>query len=50
LRLALELEIFASAARALHDLGFRLLTAAFALMVVLHYVVTYNRIRWLLSK
>jgi hypothetical protein len=49
LRLALELGFFGSATLALYDLGFGKLTAALGTAVVIHYLLSYDRIRWLVS-
>jgi hypothetical protein len=50
LRLALELGFFACATWALYDLGFRTLAAIFGGAVVLHYLLSYDRIRWLVEQ
>ena len=50
LRLALELGFFSLAALALYDLGFHKLTALFATVVAIHYLVSYDRIRWLVAQ
>jgi hypothetical protein len=49
LRLALELGFFGSATLALYYLGFGKLTAALGTAVVIHYLLSYDRIRWLVS-
>jgi hypothetical protein len=50
LRLALELGFFASATCALYDLSFAKLTAIFGTAVALHYLLSYDRIHWLVSR
>jgi hypothetical protein len=49
-RLALELGFFASATLALYDLGYTVLTATFSTAIVVHYLLSYDRIRWLISQ
>jgi hypothetical protein len=49
-RLVLELGFFASATLALYHLRFTKLAAIFACAVALHYALSYDRIRWLLSR
>jgi len=49
-RLTLELGFFAAAAWALDDLGFGRVTALFATAVVVHYLVSFDRVRWLVSQ
>jgi hypothetical protein len=50
LRLALELGFFGLAAVALYDLGFHNLTALFATVVAIHYLISYDRVRWLVGQ
>jgi hypothetical protein len=50
LRLALEFGFFGCATLALYDLGFERLTAIFGTAVAIHYLVSYDRIRWLLER
>jgi len=50
LRLILELGFFAFAAWALYDLGYLKLSWAMSIVVVLHYVISYDRILWLFSQ
>jgi Protein of unknown function (DUF2568) len=49
-RLALELGFFGCATLALNDLGFGTLTAILGTAVVVHYVFSYDRIRWLVGQ
>lgn len=48
LRLALELLLFAGAALALYDAGYESAAVVFAAASAAHYVVSYDRIAWLL--
>jgi hypothetical protein len=48
-RLLLELVFFASAAWALYDAGTTGLAWVLAVVVILHYAVSYDRILWLLG-
>ena len=50
LRLALEVGFFAFAAWALYDLRFARTTVVFGTAVVLHYLLSYDRIRWLVGQ
>ena len=50
LRLALEIGFFASATLALYDLGYTVLTAIFGTAIVVHYLLSYDRVRWLISQ
>lgn len=50
LRLAIELAFFAFAAWALRDLGQERLSWVMGIVVVLHYLASYDRILWLMTK
>lgn len=50
LRLALEICFFGCATVALYALGFSKLTAAFGTAVVIHYLLSYDRIKWLVAQ
>jgi hypothetical protein len=50
LRLALELATFAVGAWALYDAGHALLSLVFGGIVVVHYLVSYDRIQWLIRQ
>jgi hypothetical protein len=50
LRLALEVGFFSFATWALYDLRFARLPAVFGTVVVLHYLLSYDRIRWLVGQ
>jgi hypothetical protein len=49
-RLLLEVTLFVLATVALFDLGFDLSAVVFAIVVVVHYAVSYDRIQWLLKQ
>ena len=48
-RLAIELAIFALATWTLHDLGYTRLGWIFGIIVAVHYIISYDRINWLLT-
>ena len=48
LRLALELTFFASATWACYNLGHVRLAAILGVVVAVHYLLSYDRVRWLL--
>ncbi len=48
LRLLLELLLFGSAAWCLYDAGLVLLANIFGIVVLVHYIISYDRIIWLL--
>jgi hypothetical protein len=50
IRLALELGFFGGATLALYDLGFGKLTATFGAAVAIHYLLSYDRIQWLVGQ
>jgi hypothetical protein len=50
LRLVLELAIFAFATWALYDAGKGLLALILAIIVVIHYALSYDRIAWLFKQ
>jgi hypothetical protein len=50
LRLAIELVIFGLAVWALYDMGYINLSWIFGIIVVLHYITSYDRIRWLIAQ
>ena len=49
-RLALEIGFFASATWAFYDLRYAVLTGVFVTAVVVHYLLSYDRVSWLLSR
>ncbi len=49
-RLMIELGIFSIATWALYDIGYTNLTLILVLAVVIHYIISYRRIMWLLSR
>lgn len=49
-RLGLEIAYFAFSVWVLYDLGRPLLAAIFGALVVVHYVISYDRIQWLVKQ
>ena len=49
LRLVIELGIFAFAAWSLFEIGHYKLSIALGTIVLLHYIISYDRVKWLLS-
>ena len=49
IRLMIELGVFLIAALVLHNQGQQKLSFVFALMVVIHYLLSFKRILWLLE-
>ena len=49
IRLFLELTLFSAAAWMLYDLTFTRMALIFSAVVILHYIFSYDRIRWLLT-
>ena len=49
MRIIIEIGFFVCATWSLFDLGFKKLSVAFGIIVVLHYMVSYDRIKWLMS-
>lgn len=47
-RLVIELTIFTFSTWALYDLGLTTLSVVLGIIVILHYIVSYDRIKWLL--
>jgi hypothetical protein len=50
IRLIIELAFFALATWALYDLAYTRMSIAFGVVVVLHYLVSYDRIIWLMKR
>lgn len=50
IRLIIELGFFAFAIWSLHHSGFTRASLIFGIVVLLHYLVSYDRVIWLLSK
>jgi hypothetical protein len=50
IRLVIELGIFIISAWALYDMGYTIMSIVFSLSVGLHYILSYDRIVWLLSQ
>lgn len=49
LRLAIELALFLVAVWALYDTGYTTLTWVLGIIVAMHYISSYDRIRWLMT-
>jgi hypothetical protein len=49
-RLIIELAFFGIAVWALYDIGFIKISIALGIIVILHYIFSYDRIIWLLSQ
>ena len=49
IRLVIELLIFITAAWALYDMGYTMTGIVFGILVGLHYIISYDRVIWLLS-
>ncbi len=50
IRFAIEIGFFACATWSLYDMGFNKVSLAFGIIVVLHYIISYDRIKWLMSQ
>ena len=50
LRLVIELGVFVFAMWVLYDLGWNKISLLFGLVVLAHYIISYDRILWLLSQ
>ena len=50
IRFAIELGFFALATWSLYNMGFNKVSLVFGIIVVLHYLISYDRIIWLLSQ
>ena len=49
IRFAIEIGVFAFAAWSLYDIDLNKLSLALGIIVILHYIVSYDRIIWLMS-
>ena len=49
IRLVIELGIFAIAVWALYSIGYTKLSVIFAIVILIHYIASYERIIWLLK-
>jgi len=49
IRLAIEISVFSFATWSLYDMGLIKLSLAHGIIVVLHYIISYDRIKWLMS-
>ena len=50
LRLAIELVFFAFATWALYDSGFFKVSIIVGVIIILHYLISYDRVTWLISQ
>ena len=50
IRLAIELGFFTIATLSLYDAAFTEMSLVFGILVILHYIVSYDRIKWLLTQ
>ena len=50
IRLIIEIGFFVCAIWSLYELGFIKVSFAFGIVVALHYLLSYDRIRWLISQ
>lgn len=50
IRLIIEFCIFAFATWSLYDVGWNKASVAFGIIVVLHYIISYDRVVWLMSQ
>ena len=50
IRLVIEFIFFALAVWVLYDIGYNRLSYALGSIVLIHYLVSYDRVRWLLSQ
>jgi hypothetical protein len=49
IRLIIELCVFGGAAWSLYDMGLNKISLTFTIIVVLHYIISYDRVIWLIS-
>ena len=50
IRIVIELIFFAFATWCLYDMGLNTISWALGIIVVLHYIISYDRLRWLMSQ
>jgi hypothetical protein len=50
IRLIIEFCIFAFATWSLHDMGLNKTSLTFGIIVVVHYIISYDRVIWLMSQ
>lgn len=50
LRLAIELAFFTIATYAIYELGYSTLAIVYGAIVVIHYLISYDRIKWLMKQ
>lgn len=50
IRLLIEIGFFASATWSIYDVDYNKVSLAFGTIVILHYIISYDRIKWLMSQ
>ncbi len=50
IRLVLEIALFAISCWMLYDLGYWQIALAYIIAILFHYIISYDRIMWLLKK
>jgi hypothetical protein len=50
IRFAIEIGFFTFATWSLYDMGLNKVSLAFGVIVVLHYIISYDRVIWLMSR
>lgn len=50
IRLIMELIFFAFATWAFYDLGYTFICLIFGVLVIIHYIISYDRIMWLMER
>ena len=50
IRFVIEIGFFTFATWSLYDIGLNKVSLAFGIIVVLHYIISYDRVRWLMSR
>lgn len=49
LRIAIEIGIFSFATWSIYEIGSNKISIAFGTIVLIHYIISYDRIKWLMS-
>jgi len=49
LRIAIEIGVFYFATWSLYEIGLNKISIAFGAIVLIHYIISYDRIKWLMS-
>ena len=50
IRFAIEIGLFSCATWSLYNMGFNKVSLAFGIIVVVHYIISYDRSKWLMSQ